>query len=75
MIVCHCAVISDREVRDHLAAGVQDLDGLTAGCGVAANCGGCLPALEELLEEAALAIADPRAVRVRQARRRVAAVA
>lgn len=75
MIVCHCEVVSDRDVRAHIDAGARDLSALTAGCGVAANCAGCVPALEDLLDEAALAIRDTRAVRRRQADRRVVVAA
>lgn len=75
MIVCHCEVVSDRDVRAHIASGAHDLDQLTDGCGVAGRCGGCIPAVEDLLAEAALAVRDVGALRAAQAGRRVATAA
>lgn len=75
MIVCHCEVVSDRDVRAHIDAGAHDLDQLTDGCGAAGRCGGCIPAIEDLLAEAARAVRDPDAVRAGQAARRVVVAA
>lgn len=51
MIVCHCAVVSDREVRHHVASGAYDLDTLIDRCGAGGKCGGCRSALAALLDE------------------------
>ncbi|MTV26610.1 (2Fe-2S)-binding protein [Nitriliruptoraceae bacterium ZYF776] len=75
MVVCHCEVVSDRDVRAAIDAGAGDLDAVTDACGAAGNCGGCVPAVEDLLAEAALALRDPAALRVRQAARRRVPVA
>ena len=71
MIVCHCEVVSDREVQAAIAAGARDLDQLSEGCGVADACGGCIPAVEDLLADAALATHDVGALLADQAARRV----
>jgi bacterioferritin-associated ferredoxin len=56
VILCHCNVVTDRAVRAAIAAGVDDLAAVTARCGAAADCQGCVPAIEELLADAAAAV-------------------
>ncbi|MBW3665494.1 MAG: (2Fe-2S)-binding protein [Actinobacteria bacterium] len=51
MIVCHCRVVSDREVRDAIASGATEACALAEVCGVGSRCGGCLPELRRLLRE------------------------
>lgn len=58
MILCHCALVSDRAVRRAVADGAADLDALAARCGGAgADCGGCRRALRSIL--AACAAGEP----------------
>ena len=75
MLVCHCRVVSDRAVRAAISAGAADLDDVASLCGAGAECGGCVPSVEALLAEAAVAVAAPERVVERQRQRRVAAVA
>lgn len=75
MIVCHCEVVSDRDVRTAIAAGAHDVDAVTDTCGAAGRCGGCVPAVENLLAEAALAARDLGALLTAQAARRTAVAA
>jgi bacterioferritin-associated ferredoxin len=70
LYVCHCRVVSDATIRASIAAGARDVAGVTARCGAGGGCGGCHPAIEELLAEAAVAVRQPELVRARQARRR-----
>lgn len=49
MILCHCAVVSDREVRDAIHAGATDVCSIAAACGTSQRCGGCLPAIRDQL--------------------------
>ena len=49
MIVCHCRVVSDRQVRAAIEHGVDDLEGIAEACGAGSDCGGCHPRLEHLL--------------------------
>jgi bacterioferritin-associated ferredoxin len=70
LYVCHCRVVSDHTIRATIAAGARDVDGVTARCGAGGACGGCRPAIEDLLAEAAAAVREPELVRARQARRR-----
>jgi bacterioferritin-associated ferredoxin len=70
VVVCHCEVVTDADVRAVIAGGAGDVDQITDRCGAAGHCGGCMPAVEDLLAEAALATCDPEAIRARQAARR-----
>jgi bacterioferritin-associated ferredoxin len=70
MLVCHCEVVSDHAIRAAISAGAYDTATVGQLCGAGAHCWGCHPALEELLAEAAVAVASPAAVRARQADRR-----
>lgn len=58
MIVCHCGVVSDREIRSAIACGAADECSIASTCGAGMRCGGCLPALRELLVERGLPV-DP----------------
>lgn len=70
MLVCHCNVVTDREIRDAIRAGATDPSAIARHCSAGGDCFGCAPAIERLLEEAAMALHSPRALRSRQARRR-----
>ena len=41
MIVCHCAVVSDRDIRDQVAAGARTVSQVLRETGAASGCGGC----------------------------------
>ena len=51
MIICHCKKLSDRQLREHVRAGVRSTRELARVCGAGACCGGCRPALDEILSE------------------------
>lgn len=77
MIVCHCAVVSDHDVRDHIARGATDVCALAEACGAAQTCGGCLPAVRDELARQGLPTdehLDPRTIRaIVRARRQLIA--
>lgn len=73
MLVCHCHVVSDRTVRAVAEAGAVDVAAVTSLCGAGGDCGGCVPAIEDLLAEAAVAVRHPERVQGRQRQRRVQA--
>ena len=58
MILCHCAVVSDREVREAIAAGATDVCALAEVCGTSRTCGGCLPAIRAELQRHGLPTDD-----------------
>lgn len=52
MLVCHCKVVSDRDVRTAIACGARDEFDVADACGAGSICGGCVPAVTALLAEA-----------------------
>jgi bacterioferritin-associated ferredoxin len=52
MFVCHCRAVTDHELRDAIAAGARTMEDLGTKFGAGVRCGGCWPALYELLDEA-----------------------
>jgi bacterioferritin-associated ferredoxin len=73
MIVCQCRAVSDRTIGSVIAAGASTVAAVSSATGAGTGCGGCVPAIEVLLAEAALAVTDPEQL-VASQRRRVAAV-
>lgn len=58
MILCHCAVVSDRDVRAAIADGATDVCALAEACGTSRRCGGCLPAIRDELRRHGLPTDD-----------------
>jgi|AntRauTorckE6833_2_1112554.scaffolds.fasta_scaffold80063_2 bacterioferritin-associated ferredoxin len=75
MIVCHCEVVSDRDIRAAIDDGAHDRMSVADRCGAGRHCLGCAPSVEALLEDAALALRAPDSLRGRQLDRRRALVA
>lgn len=53
MLICHCRAVNEAAIRATILAGARRPDELARRCGAGARCGGCLPALLELLDEVA----------------------
>lgn len=53
MLVCHCKVVTDREIRAAVDAGARDEFDVAAACGAGTDCGGCIPTVQQLLGECA----------------------
>jgi bacterioferritin-associated ferredoxin len=51
-VICHCRLVSDRRVLAEIEAGACSLAEVQERCGAATRCGGCLPAVELLVERA-----------------------
>ena len=51
MIVCHCRRVSDRTIRAAIQAGACTEEAVTDACGAGGMCGGCIPLVEELIDE------------------------
>jgi bacterioferritin-associated ferredoxin len=49
VLLCHCRAVSDRVIDCAIACGAHTLDDVAAACGAGGGCGGCRPAIEELL--------------------------
>ena len=50
MIVCHCALVSSSQLLAAIEDGATSIDELTRRCGASQHCGGCLPAVERMLQ-------------------------
>jgi len=51
MVICHCRAVNDQAIRTAIVAGAREPAELARMCGAGGRCGGCLPALEALIEE------------------------
>jgi len=56
-LLCHCRLVSDKQIVSELASGACSVADVQARCGAATRCGGCLPALEALVEARTTAVA------------------
>jgi DNA-binding FadR family transcriptional regulator/bacterioferritin-associated ferredoxin len=52
VIVCHCAAVNDRRIRELVADGADDLLAVAGACGAGSFCGGCAPVIASLLAQA-----------------------
>lgn len=49
MIICHCEVVSDREIEAEVQQGASCPDDIARRCAAGTNCGGCAPSIAALL--------------------------
>ena len=49
MLVCHCHQVSDRTIRACIREGAETVAQVGERCGAGTSCGGCRPAVKELL--------------------------
>lgn len=49
-LICHCEAVRDRTIVKAINRGAHTLSEVQAACGAATRCGGCEPAVLELLE-------------------------
>lgn len=63
-IVCHCEVVRERTIVKAIQRGAVTLSDIQAACGAVTSCGGCTPAVLELLDQHRATAAE--AVSVRQ---------
>ena len=52
MLVCHCRVVSDRQIDAAVAAGAHDARSVVRATHAGTGCGGCLGSLRARIEEA-----------------------
>jgi bacterioferritin-associated ferredoxin len=55
MILCSCRAVNDRTIRAAIEGGAQNVDEVSQWSGAASRCGGCRPAIQEMLAEYGLA--------------------
>jgi bacterioferritin-associated ferredoxin len=51
MLVCSCRAVNDRAVRAAIDEGAHTVEEITDRCDAGAECFGCWPELERLLDE------------------------
>jgi bacterioferritin-associated ferredoxin len=51
VIVCHCRVVTDRQVADAVRSGAVSLGGVCRTTGAGQDCGGCVFSLKRLVCE------------------------
>jgi bacterioferritin-associated ferredoxin len=49
MIVCHCRALSDRKIREVIRRGAHSPREVALACHAGRTCGGCIPAVRELI--------------------------
>lgn len=62
MVICHCRAVSDGLVRRAVREGAADVDAVIRRCGAGSVCGGCRPAIAQLLGDLAPMSAIPVAI-------------
>ena len=51
MLICHCEAVNDRTIDATILAGARCTEDVSTMCGAGARCGGCIPAIAQLLVE------------------------
>lgn len=51
MIICHCNVVRADEVRSEVRLGATTVELVSARCGAAARCEGCVHAVAEVIAD------------------------
>ena len=49
MIICHCKGVSDRAIRQVVREGATTQRQISLACAAGRSCGGCTPAIREIL--------------------------
>lgn len=56
MLVCHCRAVNHRQIEAAALCGAGSVRAIVAACGAGGVCGGCRPAIEEILSETIVAL-------------------
>jgi bacterioferritin-associated ferredoxin len=59
MIVCHCRVVTDRDVADALRSGARSVAGVCRATGAGGDCGSCVFSLKRLVCEHGTTLVAP----------------
>lgn len=49
-LLCHCHVVSEQRIVDAVGCGASTLEAVEAHCGAGGQCGGCVSAIEAILD-------------------------
>lgn len=55
MIVCHCKVVTSREIDRAIADGAECIDDVADACGAGGGCGACRGFIDEMIDRATCA--------------------
>lgn len=58
MIVCHCNVLTDRQIRDAISNGARRPSDTYAACGCRVQCGACVAEMRDLIRAGLAAPTD-----------------
>ncbi|NLV54966.1 MAG: (2Fe-2S)-binding protein [Acidimicrobiales bacterium] len=61
VIVCHCRAVNHRQIEAAALCGASSVREIVGACGAGGVCGGCRPAIEELLVGVEVSISAPAA--------------
>ncbi|HSC88636.1 MAG TPA: (2Fe-2S)-binding protein [Polyangiaceae bacterium] len=50
MLICHCRAVHDRKIREQVLGGAQTVGQVGRATGAGTCCGGCVPAIREIVE-------------------------
>ena len=50
VIVCHCRVVNHRQIEAAALCGASSVRDIVTACGAGGACGGCRPAIAEILD-------------------------
>lgn len=64
MLVCHCRAVNHRQIEAAALCGARSVREVVGACGAGGVCGGCRPAIEEILEGTPAALPARRATAV-----------
>jgi bacterioferritin-associated ferredoxin len=59
LIVCHCQGVSDRSIREAVREGARTVGQVARACRAGRMCGGCRPAICEIISREAIDVAPP----------------
>lgn len=51
MRICHCHAVSDHQIRALVRSGACSVGQVARACGAGSCCGGCAPAIRDILDE------------------------
>lgn len=54
VLVCHCRAVNHRQIEAAALCGARSVRDVVQACGAGGVCGGCRPAIHDLLRETAL---------------------
>ena len=55
MILCSCKAVNDQAIKAAIDAGARSVEDVAERCKAGSRCGGCRPAIQEILAEYGLA--------------------